>query len=91
MLDHFLLSVVVTRYFPPFTRSQGSQLVDMVNNYYARIAELVPYSGEFSRGAYFADFTDGIQFANFEIFKINFVIETKVGVVYLLARVASQV
>ena len=38
------------------------------------------------------DFADGIQFANFEISKkINFVIETKVGVVYLLARVASQV
>ena len=52
---------------------------------------VLPYSGEFSRGAYFADFRDGIQFANFEISKINFVIETKVGVVYLLARVASQV
>ena len=56
------------------------------HNYY-----VLPYSGEFSRGAYFADFTDGIQFANFEISKINFFIEMKVGVVYLLARVASQV
>ena len=38
MLDHFLPSVVVTRYLTPFTQSQGSQLYDLVNNYYARVA-----------------------------------------------------
>ena len=64
MLDHFLISVVITWYFPLSLGAKGSQLVDLVNNYYSRIAgagtTVASYPGPYTRGVR-ASFQGGIR------------------------------